>query len=105
MGKGCGIISVERLCEFAPILLLVFRCMALPVATSGRSTDVPMDSVYGESVAYLVEYEITRKAENYYYCPERLITVSEWAILLFKVLDESGLDSYPSGKQIEFCIQ
>ena len=97
--------NVKRLCGFALALLLAFRCMALPAAASGRFADVPADSVYGESVAYLVEHGITRGAGNHCYCPERPVTVSEWAVLLFRALDGSGLDSYPSDKQAEFCIQ
>ena len=54
--------NVKRLCGFALALLLAFRCMALPAAASGRFADVPADSVYGESVAYLVEHGITRGA-------------------------------------------
>ena len=97
--------NVKRLCGFALALLLAFRCMALPAAASGRFADVPADSVYGVCFVYLVEHGPTRGAGNHCYCPERPVTVSEWAVLLFRALDGSGLDSYPSDKQAEVCIQ
>ena len=97
--------NVKRLCGFALALLLAFRCMALPAAASGRFADVPADSVYGESVPTWWSTGLRGEQGNHCYCPERPVTVSEWAVLLFRALDGSGLDSYPSDKQAEFCIQ
>ena len=50
--------------------------------------DVPVDSPYYESVEYIVEKGITRGCGDGLYCPEKEITLNEFATMLVRAYDD-----------------
>lgn len=54
-------------------------------------SDVPAQSPYYESVAYLVEQGITVGTGNGCYSPDAPITVKQWAVMLCRAFDRTGI--------------
>lgn len=71
------------------ILLVLSMLLTVPAfAFSLEFADVPENAVYAESVFYLAETGILRGTASGRFAPDERITVSKWATMLCRALDE-----------------
>lgn len=78
-----------RKIKFISILLVLSMVLTVPAfAFSLDFTDVPEKAVYAESVSYLANAGILRGTASGRFDPNEKITVSQWATMLCRALDE-----------------
>ena len=75
--------------KFISILLMLSMLLTVPAfAFSLDFTDVPEKAVYAESVFYLADAGILRGTASGRFAPDERITVSQWATMLCRALNE-----------------
>ena len=75
--------------KFISILLVLSMLLTVPAfAFSLDFTDVPEKAVYAESVSYLANAGILRGTASGRFAPDERITVSQWATMLCRALNE-----------------
>ena len=78
-----------RKIKFLSILLVLSMLLTVPAfAFSSDFTDVPEETVYAESVSYLANAGILRGTASGRFSPNEKITISQWATMLCRALDE-----------------
>ena len=78
-----------RKIKFISILLVLSMVLTVPAfAFSLDFTDVPEKAVYAESVSYLANAGILRGTASGRFAPDERITVSQWATMLCRALEE-----------------
>ena len=78
-----------RKIKFISILLVLSMVLTVPAfAFSLDFTDVPEKAVYAESVSYLANAGILRGTASGRFAPDERITVSQWATMLCRALNE-----------------
>ena len=83
-----GRISMRKI-KFLSILLVLSMLLTVPAfAFSSDFTDVPEETVYAESVSYLANAGILRGTASGRFSPNEKITISQWATMLCRALDE-----------------
>ena len=83
-----GRISMRKI-KFISILLVLSMLLTVPVfAFSTGFTDVSEKATYAEAVSYLADAGILRGTASGRFSPNERITVSQWATMLCRALDE-----------------
>ena len=78
-----------RKIKFLSILLVLSMLLTVPAfAFSLDFADVPENAAYAESVSFLADAGILRGTASGRFAPDERITVSQWAAMLCRALDE-----------------
>lgn len=93
-GTGPNQFSPDKKMTRSMIVAVLYNLESRPGSAGGFSfTDVKPDAWYGEPLAWAVENDITAGAGNNMYEPNREITRSELACMLYKYARTVGIDT------------